>query len=148
MTISRIPFRFILTALTASMACTGFVKAELPVTTEFLDAASGQVLDSRRDRLPAYYGKAGAAPSALTPAGTAWKARWYTQLVVPAKDDYHFELRGAGAGSLQIDGKELLGRPDRAFLRELATNCQELRNQRVLVASILRCIARHQLVQH
>ncbi len=98
--------------LAAIFMLSGFVHAQdqatLPVTTDFLDASSGQVLDSRADRLPAFYGKGDAAPSALTPPGTAWKARWQTQLVVPAKDDYHFELRGAGMGSLQIDSVDLL----------------------------------------
>ena len=100
---------FLATLLSLTSIVQAKEHAALPVTTEFLDAASGEILDSRADRLPAYYGKADAAPSALTPTGTAWKARWQTQLVVQAKDDYHFELRGAGAGALQIDDKDVVG---------------------------------------
>ena len=109
MKVPNIQIYFTLAALVMGIFYAGSVKAEVPVITEFINRANGEVLDQRADRLPAYYGKAEAAPSALTPAGTAWKARWQTQLVVQAKDDYHFELRGTGSGSLQIDGKDLLG---------------------------------------
>ncbi|MGB1874613.1 MAG: PA14 domain-containing protein [Akkermansiaceae bacterium] len=80
--------------------------AKLPVLTEFFDAATGKhVLDSRQDRLPAYYGKAGQTPSALTPAGVPWKAQWKTVLKVPAKDEYVFELRGSGSASIQVSAQ-------------------------------------------
>ncbi len=109
MKVPNIQIYFTLAALVMGIFYAGSVKAEVPVITEFINRANGEVLDQRADRLPAYYGKAEAAPSALTPAGTAWKARWQTQLIVPAKDDYHFELRGAGAGALQIDDEDVVG---------------------------------------
>ena len=96
------------TTLVAPVQAQAEDSPSLPVTTEFVDAATGQqVLDSREDRLPAFYGNAGDAPSALVPAGTAWKARWQTMLKVPAKDDYHFELRGSGSASMQVSGEDI-----------------------------------------
>ena len=114
MKVPNIQIYFTLAALVMGIFYAGSVKAEVPVITEFINSANGEVLDQRADRLPAYYGKADAAPSALTPTGTAWKARWQTQLVVQAKDDYHFELRGAGAGALQIDDKDVVGQLNEA----------------------------------
>ena len=109
----RLPVAALVFAMFTTLVAPVQAQAEgtpsLPVTTEFLDAATGQqVLDSREDRLPAFYGNAGDAPSALVPAGTAWQARWQTMLKVPAKDDYHFELRGSGSANLQVSGQDLL----------------------------------------
>ena len=103
-----ISIRSILCAFGLSLTFTGSIQAERPVTTEFINATSGKVIDQRGDRLPAFYGKAGAPPSALVPAGIAWKARWQTMLKVPAKDEYQFELRGSGSAGLSVSSQDLL----------------------------------------
>ena len=87
--------------LTALSAQAGSVVTELK---------SGDLVDTRVDRLPAIYVPEGESPSPFLPAGP-FKASWTTRLKIAARQDFTFELRGAGERTLTIDGQEVVGEP-------------------------------------
>ncbi|MCW1885586.1 c-type cytochrome [Luteolibacter flavescens] len=91
---------FFVSVLSAALTA-GSARAELAATFE-----SGGAKDTRADRLPALYVKAGESPTPFLPGGE-FSVTWTGKLVLAERQRLSFSFEGEGKATLTIDGEEV-----------------------------------------